>query len=628
MKSKTSFFNTTIFCINLKRFWPLWVLLSLGGGLLPIALLSYIKISKNPFVSGELDYMYSEALVRAAPIIISLYAFAMAMCVWDYLFTQKSTGFYHSIPVTRNELFFTSYVSGLAMMVIPFMVAAVLCIPVQFIVGGHPGLVFFQVVLGLILECIFFFSLATFCAILTSARMGLFVLYLVLNFIEIVIEALVVRIETGFLYGVQAETSDKYLFLVPIAKLLTDVGYDIRYEEVIDPKAYYYSYTAPSGIELTGYSNIVWYGAAGIVIAIFAGFLYTKRASENATEAIAFKGLKPVVHVFLTVIIALSGGVLLNYLFFGIYSYETSYSFVPFSLFMIVAGVIGYYAGLMLLERKVNVFRKKTLPTLCLLSAGYIAFCALFAMDVFKIEGNVPKADDVENIELSVSGTTFEIFDGDLEGIEEVLALHNAILKEHTSQEKKTSNPVYSESSKYAYINLNYALKNGTRLSRYYEVMIEDSRSALEGTLSHEFYNYFSDKENLSRGIFYERGNYKLYDVGMYMDYANWSEDREQFYSESLDNDSAVVKALMEAVKKDINEGNLTLYNLLWNFTEADTDYLQVSFHYEKAEGESDPTTSYYYDVIFYITDDCVNTLDTLEKYKVFGKDKYPQKWK
>ena len=122
MLSKTSYFNATLFRKNLTRFWPLWGLASFIGALFPLAvLLDMVHRGWNVLSAPDFTGMYYDA-VSAVPVINLVYAALCAMAVWSYLYNARSVGLMHTLPIRREGLFLTNFLSGLSMTLIPYAV--------------------------------------------------------------------------------------------------------------------------------------------------------------------------------------------------------------------------------------------------------------------------------------------------------------------------------------------------------------------------------------------------------------------------------------------------------------------------------------------------------------------------
>ena len=106
MRSKTSYFNPTLFKKNLSRFWPLWGGASLLGALAPLYLLSYILLNDHlgRYISDPLEITlgYYEVLSVLVPAVSLVYGALCALASWGWLYNPRSVGLYHSLPITRK----------------------------------------------------------------------------------------------------------------------------------------------------------------------------------------------------------------------------------------------------------------------------------------------------------------------------------------------------------------------------------------------------------------------------------------------------------------------------------------------------------------------------------------------
>ena len=162
MQSKTSYFNATLFRKNLTRFWPLWGLASFIGALFPLAvLLDMVHRGWNVLSAPDFTGMYYDA-VSAVPVINLVYAALCAMAVWSYLYNARSVGLMHTLPIRREGLFLTNFLSGLSMTLIPYAVTGVLCVVVSLCGGAFDAKGLAVTVLAVLGESFFYFSSAIF----------------------------------------------------------------------------------------------------------------------------------------------------------------------------------------------------------------------------------------------------------------------------------------------------------------------------------------------------------------------------------------------------------------------------------------------------------------------------------
>ena len=125
MRSKTSFFNRTIFMKNILRFWPMWILyLAVLFFSLPVSL--YLRTNPQRLHAANL----AEAQLREVVTCVNwgttanfVYIFVMAivlvLLIFSYLYSARSCNMMHALPVSRKELFVTGYLNALLFLVVP-----------------------------------------------------------------------------------------------------------------------------------------------------------------------------------------------------------------------------------------------------------------------------------------------------------------------------------------------------------------------------------------------------------------------------------------------------------------------------------------------------------------------------
>ncbi len=104
MKSKTSYFNKTIFVKNMFRFWPIWVLyLAILIFSMPVNL---FVMTHPPITDPYKLQALSVALgwrLRTLPLCV--FALLSAIAVFSYLYSARSCDTLHAMPLQRRELF-------------------------------------------------------------------------------------------------------------------------------------------------------------------------------------------------------------------------------------------------------------------------------------------------------------------------------------------------------------------------------------------------------------------------------------------------------------------------------------------------------------------------------------------
>ena len=232
MQSKTSYFNATLFRRNLTRFWPLWGLASFIGALFPLAvLLDMVHRGWNVLSAPDFTGMYYDA-VSAVPVINLVYAALCAMAVWSYLYNARSVGLMHTLPIRREGLFLTNFLSGLSMTLIPYAVTGILCVIVSLCGGAFDARGLAVTVLAVAGESFFYFSSATFVAFITGNAFAMPPLYALLHFLAVLLDWLISSFAQGFIFGFSTYYTGVVEWLSPTVYLVNNVRCARQYVEV------------------------------------------------------------------------------------------------------------------------------------------------------------------------------------------------------------------------------------------------------------------------------------------------------------------------------------------------------------------------------------------------------------
>ena len=233
MQSKTSFFNVTLFRKNLTRFWPLWGGASFLGSLFPLALLLQLVRGRTDLINPlSVTEVYYNVLAYAVPFISLLYAILCAMLVWSYLYNARSVGLMHTLPVTRRGLFVTDFLSGMAMMLIPYAVTGLLCVLISLAFGILEPVGLLVTILGVLGESFFYFATATFVAFLVGNVFALPAVYFLLHFLAVLLDWLLSMFAGNFIFGLNSWYSGVVEFLSPTVYLMEQLHVVCTYEEV------------------------------------------------------------------------------------------------------------------------------------------------------------------------------------------------------------------------------------------------------------------------------------------------------------------------------------------------------------------------------------------------------------
>lgn len=421
MRSATLYFNFTLFRKNLSRFWPIWGLYGfLWLMLLPV----------NVLVNGEymgrgqarmLPLEYCSGYLGAAVFFSLVFGILAAMAVFSYLYSSRSAGFLHTLPLRREGLFLTNYLSGLAFLIVPNLAVFLLSVAVEAAFGI---LVFSSLFTWLVVTCLlnlFFYSFAVFCAMFTGHILALPAFYGILNILAAGLCYLLQDMASRFLFGFTgaAWMEDVATWLTPILYLGQHTG--IEYGEAGTNSAYF------SGL---GYVFLL--ALVGVAFAGLALVVYRRRQLESAGDVVSVGWVKPVFQYG----VAFCCSITLGSLFDNIFS-----SLLPRSAWILLAwmllwGAFGYFVAAMLLHKSFWVFRPCWKGCAVFLAVLTAAMC-LMELDGFGFERRVPAAAQVERVYLSsvrsypdddLRWNTYTLEDPELIG--QLVELHQRITQE------------------------------------------------------------------------------------------------------------------------------------------------------------------------------------------------------
>lgn len=186
MQSKTSFFNGTLFRKNLTRFWPLWAVYAaawLLAGPVTRFVTAFGRYAEPDSArrTAQLlrDLLETWADFGLASAVVGGVLFAMAL--FSYLTVPRAAGLFHSLPIRRESLFFTNYLTGLLVAAAVQLSAAALEAAVLLAAGAMAFPAWVGALACGLGQMLFFYSFAVLCAAFTGQILMVPVLYGVLN---------------------------------------------------------------------------------------------------------------------------------------------------------------------------------------------------------------------------------------------------------------------------------------------------------------------------------------------------------------------------------------------------------------------------------------------------------------
>lgn len=642
MRSKTSCFNGTLFRKNLSRYWPLWGLASFGGAMFPLAMLLELLHNGFRFWSPlETRQAYYTVLSYGVPVISIVYAILCAMAVWSYLYNARSVGMMHTLPIRREGLFVTNVLSGLTMMAIPYAVTGVLLVLVTMLFGGFEPMGVLVTVLGVMGESLFFFGLATFCALIVGNIFMLPALYGLLNFIAVLTDFMVNLLAQGFCFGLNSSYSGTVEWLSPVVYLVQKISPNSIYETqwVTDRLGgQRYETSVLTSVTLENGWLIAAYAAAGAALLGLAWLLYRRRRSESAGDVVAVGWMKPVFRYGCAVYAAILGGRLLYALLWESFQNGQYFALLPMILCMIAGGAVGYYAASMLLAKTPRVF-KTTWKGMLAVALGCAALCGAMKYDLFGVTRRIPAPDSVKLVNVYAAGSNYYLTPGkDDVLIEKVRTLHQTIIDDKDYiMSTAEGRSVYMETEEGSYtigapaseivstsvssfantsVRFTYTLNSGLKVERRYNLYLTQNRMDQEDTYDHLLDQLINSQEMRQKRIRWRDEGFQL--DGAWID--TWRD-----YS---DLSSREVGLILDAVAKDAENGDWGVYNWFQADNDADSYEIQIHFQYKLPESQFDRT----YDAIqVNVKEGMTETIRALKDLKlitdadlVTNRERYP----
>lgn len=475
MRSATSFFDKTLFRSQLKHTWPLWLgYTALWLFLVPVMLFSELSAYQGGYSAADASYLLLNTGVRGGIFISFFFGLFFAMLSFSHLTQSRATNGFHALPVRRETIFLTAYLTGLfcqlSTILVTFLLGAAVSAPLH--------LSFWSVTAAAMgsamLEAVFFYSFAALCMVMTGQILAAPVFYFVGNILVPGMEYLLRNFAGNFLYGYSGQTDVALGFLSPPLYMYFKVG--IASIETCESDSYYvtaYALVRGSLMILAAYA------LAGLVIALIALLLYRTRKSEMTGSTVAFPWAVPVFKYGVAFCTAVSLGQFLYYFLFGQYRSSGNDSLPGTILCMAAAGLVGYFVAEMLIRKSFRVFRAGAKGA-AIVALALVLLGVAMSFDLTGYEKRVPDESEIESVYYTFSGMT-NVTTDDADTIRRLTAAHRAIVENRKELARiaeawdadtlPTSQSDYDDMEPFS-LRLTYYLKDGSQLSRSYWVYL------------------------------------------------------------------------------------------------------------------------------------------------------------
>lgn len=470
MTSKISCFDRAVFRRALKKTAPVWILYTLYELLLPLRLFSFCRGVSS--CTDDFLVQIEKTILGYARINASLLPFLLGgLLAWGlffWLFRAGTAYFYAALPVRRETLFLTNYLTGLLLCAAPALLSSLLLWAVGAGFGAAVFVPAMQVFTATMLGFLLFFSFAVLVCCVVGQMAAMPIVYVILNFTFFVLETIVRHLLFTFVYGMpysQSSTMQSFaLHATPVLGLLQG-GFRVQTDWLERDGMYYMEY-AP---RLEGWSYLGMLAVLGLVFALCAFLLLKHREMERSGDVIAVGWLRPVALYVFTIGCALVLGALMAELF----SSNTADNFWYVLLFLFMGAFVGYFAGKMLLQKTVHVFRSGWLGLGAYCLALLLAFGAA-EFDLFGYSRYLPERSAVQAAGLTHYQSNGLYTTQDDAFIQDVLNLHTAAVSEKSKQEhRRHAYQLGTDYTEQFYIT--YRMTDGTLTERYYSIVYSEA---------------------------------------------------------------------------------------------------------------------------------------------------------
>ena len=504
MKSRTSSFNGTVFWKDLTRFAPVW-------GIYLVCLLMGTLL----LVDGDLEYWFAANLAQLIPAMALVnmgYALIVAQVLFGDLFNARMCNALHALPLRRECWYGTHVVSGLLFSMAPTAIMTVLAEMLIFsgsiMVNGWQIPLYF--LLGANLEYLFFFGLAVVCMFCTGNRVGAALIYGIVNFLSYMVYFLVDTVYTPMLHGVMTQ-ADIFSLLCPVVHLITLILVDCK--RVSEPLGF--SSTGEQLYDTYGtfrvypeeWAYVAVIAVLGVALLLLGTWLYRRRRLECAGDLLASKKLEPV----FMVLFSLMAAAVFQLVKVALTGYDEG------ALIFLFAGLtVGWFAGRMLIERQVRVFRRvKNWLGFIALTLAMGASLLVNKMDPFGIEDWVPDLADVRSVQLNTDYYGHYSAD-DPEAIADVIRVHElaldykltdedaraerasaVVIREEVAADGEVTATYYDQTDdyrKWQVIHIVYKLENGWTMQRRYNIWVDTEEGAILNGIQNRLEMIFPDQ--------------------------------------------------------------------------------------------------------------------------------------
>lgn len=514
MKLKTSLFKKGLIISDIKRFWWVSVIYALAL-FFAIPFNHYMQQINNTDNPSWLERIISNELLfngGASEVFLLVVPIAIGALVFRYMQKSRSASLYHSLPLTRASLYFSSIASAIILFSIPVLLNTI----IMLLMNCFSSLSAFYSVsliftwLGIsMLFGIMFIAMSVFVGMFTGSSIAQLAFVYILNLLPTFLSEFVRVNLRGILYGFDTYSNNNFYADMPMFRLFN------------------MNLSTESSTTI-----IIVYIAITIALLIGGLYAFKIRKPETAGDIITFRPIRPVFIYGFVSCATLFGGAY----FLGIGN--SSFSFAVFGYF--ISSIISYVVVQMITNKSFKVLHTYK---------GYLVFALVLVIltlgirfDVIGYVNKIPDSNEVQETYIGYNIYWFEhkddpnldknVFDNadtyiykDPKNIENITKLHQYVLDNR------------SQNGNQQYIA--YILKNGKKIIRKYSIDSSNHASALAPIYESDEY-----KENRFPILYQEAKDIKYIEVA----------DRRAAKNPFIVSDKAQLENFKTAIRKDVQK--------------------------------------------------------------------------
>ncbi len=455
---------SSVFTHNLHRYKSIWILYAILMFLLmPLALL--LSALSNS-AAGRV-YIPTEALFHLLALGMSI---ALPLILFQYINNRQAVDVFHSLPVSRKNLFWGNYLFGLTVLLIPYLLFGGVTVAIQSFLNDFVAL---QVDYPLI-----FMAMICFYSTMVFIMVNCGTLFESITYFGMLHIGYPLFLSAGFSFV----SSNTYGYPAHSMNIVSDILYSFSAARQL---LYFYP----------DWQSYQWWKLLpllfiAVIVAFLGAYLYQKRKSESAGQSFAYVPLFYIGSLLISITVGLGMSLALG----G----EQIYSY----LLGILLGLITYFA----LDTIRNRGFRKIAQTAIVGCAAAVLATAFFAISnlthTFGFETRIPAIQQVEGVQIewdapgsyASSALRSSIILSDRESIQRALDFHQSIvanldtLQENPSFDSEATSsrlpPQYKfvEYTPYSFddgtyssldygecqVRITYTLQNGFKMYREY----------------------------------------------------------------------------------------------------------------------------------------------------------------